>query len=130
MGGFTPYKKCKLLCIRLLQFHTHPDTVYRVISETLTLLQPCVKCKMAVTQVLTKNQVPQKRYLTFCVLSGAGKNRTADTRIFSPLLYHLSYSTVGNAKVVFFLNFANLFPIKTKNYSKEYTFSLTRVPSA
>ncbi len=27
-------------------------------------------------------------------LSGAGKNRTADTWIFSPLLYHLSYSTV------------------------------------
>ena len=25
---------------------------------------------------------------------GAGKNRTADTWIFSPLLYHLSYSTV------------------------------------
>ena len=72
---------------------------------------------------------PKKRpdKVAFC---GAGKNRTADTRIFSPLLYHLSYSTVGNAKVVFFLNFANLFPIKTKNYSKEYTFSLTRVPSA
>ena len=28
------------------------------------------------------------------ILSGAGKNRTADTWIFSPLLYHLSYSTV------------------------------------
>ena len=28
MGGFTPYEKCKLLCIRLLQFHPHPDTVY------------------------------------------------------------------------------------------------------
>ena len=25
---------------------------------------------------------------------GAGKNRTADTWIFSPLLYHLSYSTI------------------------------------
>ncbi len=32
--------------------------------------------------------------LIFSVLSGAGKNRTADTWIFSPLLYHLSYSTV------------------------------------
>ena len=31
--------------------------------------------------------------LIFSVLSGAGKNRTADTWIFSPLLYHLSYST-------------------------------------
>ena len=32
--------------------------------------------------------------LIFSVLSGAGKNRTADTWIFSPLLYHLSYSTI------------------------------------
>ncbi len=32
--------------------------------------------------------------LIFSVFSGAGKNRTADTRIFSPLLYHLSYSTI------------------------------------
>ena len=27
-------------------------------------------------------------------LSGATRNRTGDTRIFSPLLYHLSYGTV------------------------------------
>ena len=27
------------------------------------------------------------------IVCGAGKNRTADTWIFSPLLYHLSYST-------------------------------------
>ena len=27
--------------------------------------------------------------------SGVGKNRTADTWIFSPLLYHLSYDTVS-----------------------------------
>ncbi len=26
---------------------------------------------------------------------GAGRNRTADTRIFSPLLYRLSYRTFG-----------------------------------
>jgi hypothetical protein len=29
-------------------------------------------------------------------LSGDGRNRTADTRIFSPLLYRLSYITVNN----------------------------------
>ena len=29
MGGFTPYEKCKLLCIRLLRFHPHLDTLYR-----------------------------------------------------------------------------------------------------
>ncbi len=31
--------------------------------------------------------------LTACVLSGQGQNRTGDTRIFSPLLYRLSYLT-------------------------------------
>ena len=42
---------------------------------------------------------------------GAGKNRTADTWIFSPLLYHLSYSTIvyGIAKVGKFLDFASVF---------------------
>src|SRR5258707_15610777 len=29
--------------------------------------------------------------LTACATSGQGQNRTADTRIFSPLLYQLSY---------------------------------------
>jgi hypothetical protein len=29
--------------------------------------------------------------LTACGASGQGQNRTADTRIFSPLLYQLSY---------------------------------------
>src|SRR2546426_9116188 len=29
--------------------------------------------------------------LTACAESGQGQNRTADTRIFSPLLYQLSY---------------------------------------
>ena len=29
--------------------------------------------------------------LTACPTSGQGQNRTADTRIFSPLLYQLSY---------------------------------------
>ncbi len=29
--------------------------------------------------------------LTHCAASGQGQNRTADTRIFSPLLYQLSY---------------------------------------
>ena len=26
---------------------------------------------------------------------GSGRNRTSDTRIFSPLLYRLSYGTIG-----------------------------------
>ena len=31
------------------------------------------------------------RLLNRCAASGQGQNRTADTRIFSPLLYQLSY---------------------------------------
>ncbi len=40
--------------------------------------------------------------------SGATGNRTRDTRIFSPLLYQLSYGTVvfGIAKVIAFFDFA------------------------
>src|SRR5699024_2734125 len=34
------------------------------------------------------------RLITLNINGGSGRNRTADTRIFSPLLYRLSYSTV------------------------------------
>ena len=35
--------------------------------------------------------------LSFAFLqSGATRNRTGDTRIFSPLLYHLSYGTINH----------------------------------
>ena len=39
----------------------------------------------------------KKRELHFCnslIFSGATRNRTGDTRIFSPLLYQLSYGTI------------------------------------
>ena len=39
----------------------------------------------------------KKRGLHFCnslFISGATRNRTGDTRIFSPLLYQLSYGTI------------------------------------
>ncbi len=42
--------------------------------------------------------------------SGATRNRTGDTRIFSPLLYHLSYGTVfcfDDAKIGHFSIFQN-----------------------
>jgi hypothetical protein len=40
--------------------------------------------------------------------SGATRNRTGDTRIFSPLLYQLSYGTflVAGAKISIFFNTA------------------------
>ena len=40
---------------------------------------------------LKSNQWPDFQYFRFCGVTG---NRTRDTRIFSPLLYQLSYDTV------------------------------------
>ena len=36
----------------------------------------------------------------FVVSGGQGQNRTADTRIFSPLLYQLSYLAFGERRVL------------------------------
>ena len=38
----------------------------------------------------------QLRYIPLASASGATRNRTGDTRIFSPLLYQLSYGTLLN----------------------------------
>ena len=50
--------------------------------------------------------------------SGATRNRTGDTRIFSPLLYQLSYGTMfisfAVAKVVKLLDYAIAFIIKKR----------------
>ena len=35
-------------------------------------------------------------YLISCLPGGSTRNRTRDTRIFSPLLYQLSYGTIIN----------------------------------
>ena len=55
---------------------------------------------LGLTRLLNPPQNPplktQKRKLlnrNFLIYSGATKNRTRDTRIFSPLLYQLSYGT-------------------------------------
>ena len=45
---------------------------------------------------------------SFCK-SGATRNRTGDTRIFSPLLYHLSYGTIVSClRLQRYVNFWNL----------------------
>ncbi len=42
-------------------------------------------------------------------LSGTTRNRTGDTRIFSPLLYQLSYGTIRNAgEIRFGIDFSRL----------------------
>lgn len=38
------------------------------------------------------------KFSSFTICSGTGRNRTADTRIFSPVLYQLSYRTVDFPK--------------------------------
>ena len=50
--------------------------------------------------------------------SGATRNRTGDTRIFSPLLYQLSYGTIvfGDAKVGIFFIYPK-FPMKKSQKS-------------
>ena len=57
----------------------------------------------------TKNHLEMKWFLFLC---GASRNRTNDTRIFSPLLYQLSYGTnwslslnlsIASAKITPFL---------------------------
>ena len=58
-------------------------------------------------------QIKQKREpaIEFSFLSGATGNRTRDTRIFSPLLYQLSYGTLllkSGAKVQKNLNHQNV----------------------
>ena len=55
-------------------------------------------------------------HLFAVILRGATRNRTGDTRIFSPLLYQLSYGTMFIsfvvAKVVKLLDYAIAFIIK------------------
>ena len=55
-------------------------------------------------------------HLFAVILRGATRNRTGDTRIFSPLLYQLSYDTMfisfAVAKVVKLLDYAIAFIIK------------------
>ena len=56
--------------------------------------------------------------------SGTTRNRTGDTRIFSPLLYQLSYGTFSSlfavAKVYIFFHITKLFPEKIRQFIKKH----------
>ena len=59
----------------------------------------------------------KKREAIASLFSGATRNRTGDTRIFSPLLYQLSYGTIVVLRVQsydIFLYCASVFDIKMK----------------
>ena len=51
----------------------------------------------------------EHRFYNSLILSGATRNRTGDTRIFSPLLYQLSYGTfiIAGANILLLFGTAN-----------------------
>ncbi len=65
-------------------------------------------------------------HLFAVILRGATRNRTGDTRIFSPLLYQLSYGTslISRAKVVLILESTKG---KTKKMRNSSVFCLWRI---
>ena len=66
----------------------------------LMTMATCVEAK-AIRRELCRNCVPAGKKLesyiavTLSLSSGTTRNRTGDTRIFSPLLYQLSYGTIS-----------------------------------
>jgi hypothetical protein len=54
----------------------------------VALARPCPEPAPTLGKQAKKNQPRTVGFLNF---GGQGQNRTADTRIFSPLLYQLSY---------------------------------------
>ena len=68
-----------------------PDCAQSVLYFNSRFLWPfpatCIKTK-------TPDFVSEIRSRRFCLFCGATRNRTGDTRIFSPLLYQLSYGTI------------------------------------
>ena len=85
----------------------------------------------ALMRSLNKKDTPKR--VPFC---GVGRNRTGDTRIFSPLLYRLSYRTLENLRiqipnskksiypVLWDLNlFSEISPFWGCKYSTQYHFT-------
>ena len=66
-----------------------------------------------------KTRKNRNRSLSIAVLSGVTGNRTRDTRIFSPLLYQLSYDTI----FVLELPFLSIGIAKVDNFSEPANFS-------
>ena len=57
------------------------------------LLYLCVASSQGYGHKKTPGQMPQSKTISLPFRCGATRNRTGDTRIFSPLLYQLSYGT-------------------------------------
>ena len=92
----------------------------------------CVVCEIVVRQqplnyrhIKQESRSPPKR--TNGLMkggSGTTRNRTGDTRIFSPLLYQLSYGTFSSlfavAKVYIFFHITKLFSEKIRQFIKNH----------
>ena len=57
-----------------------------------------IKCKIKLLYCCRLISSNKKALLLEAGLGGVGRDRTADTRIFSPLLYRLSYRTDGGQR--------------------------------
>ena len=84
----------------------------------LMTMATCVEAK-AIRRELCRNCVPAGKKLesyiavTLSLSSGTTRNRTGDTRIFSPLLYQLSYGTICGCKDTLFFLLTKFFPPKS-----------------
>ena len=63
-------------------------------NNTLNCVILHQKCRFSVKEKRRKSLICSVLLILNFGSSGATRNRTGDTRIFSPLLYHLSYGTI------------------------------------
>ena len=62
------------------------------------LLEPLLACRLSAQVNISCASAIATSKVKYCEkLGGQGRNRTTDTRIFSPLLYQLSYLAVLGA---------------------------------
>ena len=79
-------------------FLPHQSHSYGYASSSGENLTSKIQFKSDATYFFHITKKATDNHLSVALLCGAGKNRTADTWIFSPLLYHLSYGTVWDCK--------------------------------
>ena len=88
MGYYSPYLFHKDTDIRGISLHTRPTHCYP------TEKRQAAKTKHGEGENKKERYHTLLRRNTSLLLCGATRNRTGDTRIFSPLLYQLSYGTI------------------------------------
>ena len=74
-------------------FCTGNDSQMNIPTADMPRIMACLKQKMRVSSKRRMNLFIPALIPILILFCGVGRNRTADTRIFSPLLYQLSYRT-------------------------------------